>query len=37
MLIRSVNLSLIEININDYLTDTDYYKEIIRIKGLGMF
>lgn len=35
MLIRSANGNLVEINVNDYLTDADYYKEIIRIKGLA--
>ena len=33
MLIRSVNGGLIEIKINDFLIDADYYKEIIRIRG----
>ena len=35
MLIRSANGKLIEINIKDYLTDADYYKEILKIKGLA--
>lgn len=25
--------TLVEININDYLTDADYYKEIMKIMG----
>ena len=33
MLIRSANGKLVVINIKDYLTDAEYYKEIIRIKG----
>lgn len=33
MLIRSSGGGLVEININDFLTDEEYYKEIIRIKG----
>ena len=32
MLIRTKNGYLIEINMNNYLTDADYYREIIRIK-----
>ena len=31
MLIRSYNGKLIEININDYLTDNEYYKELLNI------
>jgi hypothetical protein len=31
MLIRIKDGSLIEININDYLMDTDYYKEIMSL------
>uniref|UniRef100_A0A6C0AYC1 Uncharacterized protein n=1 Tax=viral metagenome TaxID=1070528 RepID=A0A6C0AYC1_9ZZZZ len=32
MLFRKYNGELVEININDFLTDTDYYKEIMGIK-----
>ena len=33
MLFRLANGNLVEININEFLTDADYYKEIIRVKG----
>ena len=32
MLYRNNSGNLIEININDFLTDIDYYKEVINIK-----
>ena len=32
MLIRSLNGKLVEININDYLNDIEYYKEIFKLK-----
>ena len=32
MLFRKYNGELVEININDFLTDNDYYKKIMRIK-----
>lgn len=31
MLFRKCDGSLIEININDYLTDSDYYNKIINL------
>lgn len=33
MIIRLKNGKLVVINITDYLTDYDYYKEIIKIKA----
>ena len=33
MIIRLKNGKLVVINIADYLTDYDYYKEIIKIRG----
>lgn len=34
MIIRNYDGNLVEININDFLTDLDYYKEVINlIKG----
>ena len=32
MLIRSVSGGLVEININDYLNDIEYYKQIFKLK-----
>ena len=34
MLIRTQSGTLLEININDFLTDSDYYKELLYIKGI---